>query len=244
MESCVISKTLYSTDFVSSFGACSGNIFTYDLKIDKKGNVYIKQGGAHFRDPQPVASHELFSIIDNIPIPESIIEKIKNIIKTHIGETKGNGACRKEKMDMFFDTVKYFKEYIKEQSENPQNSRDQTINTYKEQIKSLKWEIESKNNIISEKDKSLSNKVVSETKLVQDLRAENKELYELVARLKGKDSPKTTTNSWYSYSREPEYKSTLSTCWSNPGGATICTQSNAQNSMVYNESSGIYEPGY
>jgi hypothetical protein len=242
MESCVISKTLYSTDFVSSFGACSGNIFTYDLKIDTKGNVYIKQGGAHFRDPQPVASHELFSIIDNIPIPEGIIEKIKNIIKTHIGETKGNGACRKEKMDMFFDTVKYFKEYIKEQVENPQNIRGHIINIYNEEIRRLQKEVYSKNDTI--KEYVNSNKVVSETKLVQDLRAENKELYELVARLKGKESPKTTTNSWYSYSREPEYKSTLSTCWSNPGGATICTQSNAQNSMVYNESSGIYEPGY
>jgi hypothetical protein len=242
MNSCVISQTLYSTDFVSSAGACGGNIFTYDLKIDTKGNVYIKQGCAHFSDPQPLATRELFSIIDNIPIPESIIEKIKNMIKTHIGKTDGNGACRQEKMAMFFDTVKYFKEYIKEQVGNPQNVRGHIINIYNEEIRRLKHEVYSKNDTI--KEYVNSNKVVEETKLVQDLRAENTELYELVARLKGKETPKTSSNSWYSYSREPEYKSSLSTCWSNPGGATICTQSNAQNSMVYNESSGIYEPGY
>jgi hypothetical protein len=244
MSEWVISETLYSTTFVGNFGACDGYNFTYDFKINKKGNVYVKKGCDHFRCDQPIPSSELFSIIDNIPVPEYIIEKIKTIIKTHIGCGKGNSACREEKMLMFFDTVKYFKEYIKEQLENPHITRGHIINTYQEEIKRLKWEIESKNNIISEKDKSLSKKVVAETKLVQDLREENRELYELVARLKGKETPKTPSNSWYSYSREPEYKNTLSTCLSNPGGATICTQSNAQNSMVYNESSGNYEPGY
>lgn len=34
---------------------------------------------------------------------------------------------------------------------------------------------------------------------------------------------------------------TLNNCWHNPGGASICTQSNAMNPMVYNPASGIYE---
>jgi hypothetical protein len=227
---------------VPSGGSYFSNYHKYYFKIDKNGNVNVKSIMINHTSGHPPQSYpikEELVITDNIHIPDYLLDGIKY----HISMLTGHYVYRSHYL-ILINLISHYKKSLKEQVENPQNIRDLTINTYKEEIKRLKWEIESKNNIISEKDKSLSNKVVAETKLVQDLRAENTELYELVARLKGKETPKTSSNSWYSYSREPEYKNTLSTCWSNPGGATICTQSNAQNSMVYNESSGIYEPGY
>jgi hypothetical protein len=220
---------------------CWSNWYKYYFKIDKNGNVNVKSiiiNCTSGHPPQSSPIYEVLNITDNIPIPDYLLDGIKYYISNLTGQVY-RSHC-----ELLINLISQFKKSLKDQVENPENSRDLTINTYKEQIKSLKREIESKKNIITEQNEAMSKKVEAETKLVQDLRAENKELYELVARLKGKESQKTTTNSWYSYSREPEYKSTLSTCWSNPGGATICTQSNAQNSMVYNESSGIYEPGY
>ena len=42
--------------------------------------------------------------------------------------------------------------------------------------------------------------------------------------------------------QKQEPRQNLRDCWSNPGGATVFTQSNAQNRMVYNPDTGIYAP--
>jgi len=225
-------------------GSTYYNSNKYYFKIDKNGNVNVKSIMINHTCGHPSQSYPIYeelNITDNIPIPDYLLD----IIKYYTSTLKGHYVYRSH-YSMVIGLVIQFKKSLKEQSENPENSRDHIINNYKEQVKNLKREIESKKNIITEMEKSLSKKVETETKLVQDLREENRELYELVATLrKEKDITSYTGFDKKSNGFAKVYPfDSLSNCWSNPGGATICTQSNAQNSMVYNESSGIYEPGY
>lgn len=114
MTEYILNETLYATDFVSTAGCCWGNIFTFDFKITTFGNVHVMQGIASYNDPQPIPRTELFSIIDNIPIPEHIIDLFKYLMKTHCvtPNLKGNVACRMEKTQMFFDIVKNLKKSL------------------------------------------------------------------------------------------------------------------------------------
>jgi hypothetical protein len=104
----LIDKTLYATDFTASVGSCWGNIYTYRFRIDVKGNVFVKWGQADFRDPQPEATDVLFSVVDNIKVSSPIIDLYLHLFK-HVEQGPGNGACRLDKMQMLFETVKHMK---------------------------------------------------------------------------------------------------------------------------------------
>lgn len=114
----VFDKTLYATDFTASFASCWGNIYTYDFKIDVSGNVFVKWGQADFRESQPKATDELYSIIDNIKVPPYIIELYEHLC-SQIDQGPGNNACRIDKIRMLFETVNHLKSSMgKEQHEN------------------------------------------------------------------------------------------------------------------------------
>ena len=127
-------KTLYATDFTASCGSCWGNIYTYDFKIDMSGNVFIKWGQADFRESQPKATEELYSVIDNIKVPPYILELYEHLC-TQINQGPGNGACRLDKIRMLFETVNQLKSSMgKEQHENAALKRRITEYEAKEQL--------------------------------------------------------------------------------------------------------------
>jgi hypothetical protein len=117
-SSYVFDKTLYATDFTASCASCWGNIYTYDFKIDVSGNVFVKWGQADFRESQPKATDDMYSIIDNIKVPPHIIELYEHL-SSQIDQGPGNGACRLDKIRMLFETVNHLKSSMgKEHNEN------------------------------------------------------------------------------------------------------------------------------
>ena len=129
----VITELLYATDFMSSAGSAWGCIYSYNFQIDKNGNINVKYGQSHYTSPQPQPIQLLFEIVDNIKIPDYIIELYKYLIKTHLvsPHKTGNNACRLEKMQMFFEIVKNLKKSIKNMADNPQNVIDEQIDLFK-----------------------------------------------------------------------------------------------------------------
>ena len=122
-----IATLLYATDFVTTAGSCWGMIYTYNFQIDKNGNINVKFGYDQYdtrHQPKPIKL--LFEIVDNIKVPNYIIELYEYLIKSHLvtPSIKGNGACRLEKMNMFFEIVKNLKKLIKYMYDNPENIID------------------------------------------------------------------------------------------------------------------------
>ena len=117
-SSYVFNKILYASDFTAACASCWGNIYTYDFKIDVSGNVFVKWGQADFRESQPKATDELYSVIDNIKVPPHIIELYEHLC-SQIDQGPGNGACRLDKIRMLFETVNHLKSSMgKEHNEN------------------------------------------------------------------------------------------------------------------------------
>ena len=239
-----ITELLYATTFISTAGACWGDICSYNFRIDKNGNVNVKFGRIHYSNPQPKPTELLFEIVDNIKVPDYIIQLYKHLIKTHlVSQNMGNGACRLEKTEMFFEIVKNLKKSIKNIYDNPENYTDikLQIDLYKHKNKIFKNELTKMNTKI-ENIQTAYFDTLNDNKQMKD---ENKLLKEKIKQLETDiKTQKAKTN----YTSKPIYTtptqtSNLGDCWSNPGGATIYTQPNAQNRMVYNETSGIYEPG-
>lgn len=282
MTEYILSQTLYATDFHASAASCWGNIYTYDFKIDIRGNVYVKSGSACYNDQQPQPIRDEFTIIDNIAIPEYIIELFKNLIKTHCISIngKGNVACRLEKTQMFFDIVKQLKKSIENISKNSQNITDikTQLELYQNKNKILEKELRNTLNKTTEKIQNIQTDYDNTLKNNTKINTENTELREQIRKLKEeitktkteftqkiqklesdnrfmknmRNGKKETTSNQFiltnnnTYTSKPIYttqKSNLDDCWSNTGGTTIYTKPNAQNRMVYNETSGIYEPG-
>jgi len=137
----------------------------------------------HYRDPQPSPTSELFSIIDNIKVPEHIINLFKFMMKTHPAKTSGNCGCRNEKITMFFDMVKHLKNSTKEMySESTQN----IITKIKAQVESYKSKntlLESELEKINKKIKNLQTSYEEAMNDNEQIKQENKSLKETIERL-------------------------------------------------------------
>ena len=231
-----ITELLYASDFVSTAGACWGGIYSYNFQIDKNGNINVKYGQAHYSDPQPHPINLLFEIVDNIKVPDYIIELYKYLIKTHLvtPHIRGNMACRLEKMQMFFEIVKHLKTSIKYMSDNPQNITD-----IREQLDLF----EHKNRILEDELQRMNTKIENIQKVYFDTLNDNKQLKDENNLLKEKikqletDIKKQKTRTIYVEVDKPtifreEYTNSINTG----------TLPNATNRMILNNFTGIYEP--
>ena len=164
-----ITELLYASDFIATAGACWGGIYSYNFQIDKNGNINVKYGQAHYSDPQPQPIKLLFEIVDNIKVPDYIIELYKYLIKKHLvtPHIRGNMACRLEKMEMFFEIVKNLKTSIKYMSDNPKNVTD-----IREQIDLF----EHKNTILEDELQRMNTKIENIQKVYFDSLNDNKQL--------------------------------------------------------------------
>ena len=227
-----ITELLYATDFMATAGCCWGSIHTYNFQIDKNGNINVKYGQAHYSDPQPQPINLLFEIVDNIKVPDYIIELYKYLIKTHLvtPNVKGNVACRLEKTQMFFEIVKNLKKSIKYRFDNPNTVSDEEefLNHHK---RTLENELE-KMNIKIENIQKVYFDTLNDNKQLKD---ENKLLKEKIQQLET-DIKKQKTRTVYVEVDKPiifrEHTNSVNTG----------TLPNARNRMVLNEVTGIYEP--
>ena len=228
----IIYKLLNSTDFVSTAGASWGTNYTHEFIIDTNGNVFVKEGQTHYSNPTPPPTKELFSIKDNIKIPDYIIDLLNHLINKHgVGAGYGNTACRYERVHMFFEIVKQVKKSIKEMMDNPQNEED-----VKNQLEFtiIKKELIEKHLLeMEQKIKNIQTAYFDTLKDNEKLQDENKLLKEQINKLENKikDTPPTT------YIKVPYDNIPTRFDYSGWG-----TKPNAQNRMVYNKNTGIYEP--
>lgn len=240
MTEYIMSKNLYTTSFVSTAGHSYGDIHTYDFKIDTKGNIFVKQGIAHYTDPTPIPKNLLFSIIDDIKIPEYII-KLFDYLSNGMIKNNRNMSCRDSDAHTLFGIVKHLKQSIKEMAQNPQNITEiQTqIELYANKNKMLELELESMNNKI----KNIQTAYFDAINDNEKNKEQNKLLTEKIAKLEqeikqGKivyvDVPKLLTTP------EPEYNHSIYRVPIN--SINTGTLPNAANRMVYNKYTGIYEP--
>lgn len=231
-----ITELLYATDFMSSAGACWGSIYSYNFQIDKNGNVNVTYGQAHYSDPQPHPTRLLFEIVDNVKVPDYIIELYKYLIKTQLvtPHVRGNVACRLEKMEMFFEIVKNIKASIKHISNNPQNIGDmrQQIVLYKQKNILLEDELQKMNTKIENIQKVYFD-TLNDNKQLKD---ENKLLKEKIEQLES-DIKKQKTRTVYVEVDKPTIFTQQYTNSINTG-----TLPNAANRMAFNKFTGIYEP--
>lgn len=231
-----ITELLYATNFVSTAGSCWGSIYSYNFQIDKNGNVNVKYGMAHYSDPQPQPINLLFEIVDNVKVPDYIIELYKYLIKTHLvtPNVRGNVACRLEKMEMFFEMVKNLKTSIKYMADSPQNVTDicQQIDLFK-----------NKNIILEDKLQKMNKKIENIQTAYFDtlndnkqMKEENKVLTEKIQQLET-DIKKQRTKTVYVDIERPSVFTRQYTNSINTG-----TLPNAANKMIFNKVTGIYEP--
>jgi len=232
----IIYKLLNATTFQATAGACWGENYRFEFIIDKNSNVFVKIGQRNYIDPTPPPTKEYFSIVDNIKLPDYIIELLNHLIKHNkIGEGSGNTACRLEKVELFFEIIKQVKKSIKEMTTNPQNQED--IKNQLEFTINKNEVIEKQLLEMEQKIKNIQTAYFDTLKDNENLKDENRLLKERINTLENKikNTPPTTfikvshddTPSDFSYSG---------------GNSYSYTKSNAQNRMVYNKNTGIYEP--
>jgi hypothetical protein len=234
----IIYKLLNATTFQATAGACWGENYTFEFIIDKKSNVFVKRSETHYSVPTPPPTNKYFSIVDNIKLPDYIIDLLNHIIKHNkIGEGSGNGACPLEKVEMFFEIIKQVKKSIKEMTTNPQNQEDIknqidfTINK-NELIEKQLLEME-------QKIKNIQTAYFDTLKDYEKLKDENLLLKERINTLENKIKNIPPT----SYIKVPQENILTTFYYSGGYDYSSSTKPNAQNTMVYNETSGIYEPG-
>ncbi|MFY7731185.1 MAG: hypothetical protein ACOVRN_16830 [Flavobacterium sp.] len=231
-----ITELLYATDFMSTAGSCWGYIYSYYFQIDKNGNVNVTYGQAHYNDPQPQPTKLLFEIVDNVKVPDYIIELYKHLIKTHLvtPHVRGNVACRLEKMEMFFEIVKKLKTSIKYMSDNPQHVGDihQQTDLFKQKTLLLKVELKKMNTKIE----NIQNAYFDTLTDNKQLKSENTMLKEKIQQLEA-ELKTQKTKTVYVEVNNPTIFTQPFTNSINTG-----TLSNASNRMVLNEITGIYEP--
>lgn len=163
MSEYIIQETLYSTSFMSSPTSCWGHNYTYEFKIDRLGNIYVKYGIAQYSDPQPIPNTDKFSIVDNIKIPDSFIEMIKIIMPKG---KPGNTAHRLELMDLFFNTITNLKQSIKKEN----NVLESIVDSYTNKINLLEKDIVS----LTNKNNELLDKILK-------LEKENQQMSQLLS---------------------------------------------------------------
>jgi hypothetical protein len=228
---------------------CGGGAQKLYIKIDKNGNVDIKSQHISICSGHPnqyCAISDVLIINDDIPIPNYIITMLKELLPST--------ACQYTKLyqdhyNNVISCIKILKKELKALAFNPQNEKDIKIQ--------LKYST-TQNGILKEeiigmeqKIKNIQTSYFDTLKDNEKIKEENKQLLAKIEELKNNTTikppnTKKGNNTSISYSNnkieQPPRIHSLQNCWSNPGGATIYTQSNAQNKMVYNEDSGIYEP--
>jgi hypothetical protein len=233
---------------------CASNAVKMYIKIDNHGNVEIKQQGISICSGHPnqyCQINDVLIINDNIPIPDYIIEILKVLLPST--------GCQYTKLYIehyqnVISCIKILKEQLKKNVRNPENEKDVLLK--------LKYST-TKNEMLEKELREMENKIkniqTSYFDMLKDnekLKEENKSLHEEVVLLRDKNKllvekkynkyeNKIIDRSMnYSYHNERTPPKTLHNCWTNPGGATIYTTERAANKMVYNDETGIYEPGY
>jgi len=232
---------------------CASNAVKMYIKIDKYGNVDIKQQGISICSGHPnqyCQINDVLIINDNIPIPDYVIEILKVLLPST--------GCQYTKLYMehyqnVISCIKILKEQLKKNVRNLENEKDVLLK--------LKYST-TKNEMLEKELREMENKIkniqTSYFDMLKDnekLKKENKSLDEEVVLLRDKNKllvekkynkyeRKIIDRSMnYSYHNERTPPKTLHNCWTNPGGATIYTTECAANKMVYNNETGIYEPG-
>jgi hypothetical protein len=251
-----ISELLYATNFVSTAGSCGGMSFTFDFKIDLNGNVYVKEGINHYNELQPLPTNIKYNIIDNIQMPEYIIDLFKYIMKTHCRSIPrdntilpnslpwslymGNNATRVEIVEMFFDIVKTIKHSLKENITTKSKNTidiDSQLKLFVNKNKILEEELENMNKKIKNIQTAYFDAINDNEKMKQ----QNKLLLEKINKLE--EQVKTGN---IVYVETPKYIETTTRNYSSYRGTINAentgTLPNAANRMVYNEYKGIYEP--
>ena len=225
---------------------CGGGAQKLYIKIDKNGNVDIKSQHISICSGHPNQYYGISDVLiinDDIPIPNYIITMLKELLPST--------ACQYTKLyqdhyNNVISCIKILKKELKALAFNPQNENDiklqLTYSTTQNGI--LKEEIIG----MEKKIKNIQTSYFDTLKDNEKIKEENKQLLAKIEQLKNemKIKPITKSKPSNAYSNnkieQPPRIHSLQNCWSNPGGATIYTQTNAQNRMVYNEDSGIYEP--
>jgi len=228
----------------------------YDFKIDIHGNVFVKkdthQSGAYrYWPPQ-----EYFSIVDNIKIPEYMMEIIVDTLKNHYEFRCNRSEIERrryweqhasiQKAEMFLDLVKKIKKTIKEMTDKPQNNMEtQTqLELYINKTKILEEEVEN----VNKKIKNIQTAYFDAINDNEKMKEENKSLIEKIGKLeeqikKGNivyvEIPNNTNcpnNTNYPHNTNyPNFRIPINQ--ENTG-----TLPNAANRMVFNKYKGIYEP--
>lgn len=96
-----------------------GNNWVYELKIDIDGNVFVMYDADDSRNIQKPRPHRnLFSIIDNIKIPDYVLSMYKDIINNV------RFFDKRQSVLLFLEIVKILKTNVKENIENPSRITD------------------------------------------------------------------------------------------------------------------------
>ena len=188
------------------------------FQIDVHGNVTIKIQTYDTKSSQHSALSDIFILHDNIPIPNYMIEVFKQLLPSESSVYTGLYWSHYSNV---IESIKICKQKIKEEIKqdtrlvSERRRRDNLL----DEINRLEKQLETARQV----DQSKINYLIRDN---EKLKHENKELWESIHRKGSRQVNTTETRSWH-----------------NPGGADICTPSNAQNSMVYNECTGMYAPG-
>ena len=212
---------------------------TLFFQIDVHGNVTIKKqcyDVPSYNNPNPgsFAPEDIFILHDNIPIPKYMIEVFKQLLP--VGSSRYSHLYWPHYLSVI-ESIKICKQKIKEDLEQDPRleSERRRRDVLLEEIKRLENQLES----ARQADATKRNDLIRDN---EKLKTENKELWESIERKNESTGEKKKPSEPVYYQRQFK-PSVMSHGWHNPGGADICTPSNAQNSMVYNASTGIYEPG-
>jgi hypothetical protein len=216
----------------------------YDFKIDIHGNVFVKkdthQSGAYrYWPPQ-----EYFSIVDNIKIPEYMMEIIVDTLTNHYTFRCNRSEIERrryedqhasiQKAEIFLDLVKKIKKTIKEMTDKPQNNMEtQTqLELYINKTKILEEEVEN----VNKKIKNIQTAYFDAINDNEKMKEEHKSLIEKIGKLEEQIKKgnivyvEIPNNTNYPNFRIPINQE-------NTG-----TLPNAANRMVFNKYKGIYEP--
>lgn len=237
----------------------------YHYQIDSRGNVKIEHtSGAYWKGQLTWSKAQTrLSIVDNIPIPAYLVDMLKELISCKADHNSGfwdnklinvfnkiksglkelvnkplDATDIKSQLGFSMNKNEILQNELKEMEQKIKNIQSAYFDTLKdnEKLKKEKGTLSEKNtNLNYELNKDNAAKEIIKKDMVR-LTSENLILNLELARM----TP-------YSI-QEPELKTeytqshSLRDCFHNPGGATVYTKSNARNRMVYNPSSGIYEP--
>jgi len=226
-------------DSPSHQGCYAYSMYKYYFKIDTRGNVNIKEQSISVCSGHPSQYHspnDILVINDNISIPSYLIDTLKSLITYNF--SNNSSSIYRCHWTCIIETIKQLKQTLKELENTPKETN-------------IKIKLDNsiiKNEIFEQKVKDLEQKIenlqTAYFDTLQDdkkIKEENKLLKEKILKLESEIKNRKDVVYVKVTSENPQPQS-LKYCWENPGGGAIYTRSNATNRMVYNETSGIYEP--